>query len=177
MVAIPKTFNIDDLDLSGGSLVHIPDGTYPAICINSEIKQTSSGNGQMIVFTFAITGLQHNGAQLIERLNVVNPNETAMKIAYQTLGKIAKALNMQQTPSDTTMIHNKPLMIDVKTEQGAEWTDKNGVVREGKAKSVIADYKPAQQVGAMSQQQAPEQQALQPVAQAANTPQKSPFAL
>jgi len=68
-------------------------------------------------------------------------------------------------------------MIDVKTEQGAEWTDKNGVVREGKAKSVIAGYKPAQQVGAMSQQQAPEQQALQPVAQAANTPQKSPFAL
>lgn len=179
MVAIPQTFNVDDLNTSGGGLVHIPEGWYNAVCVNSEIKNNNKNTGQYIALTFAITSQEHNGVQLIEMLNIINPNQTAVEIAYNTLGKIAKALGMTTTPSDTTMIHNKPIQIEVKTKQAENWTDRDGVVREGKLSSEIKGYRAAQQVGAPQQKvaQSAPQQAQQLSPQVATAPAKSPFAL
>lgn len=181
MVALPEVKNVSDLNTSGGNVL-IPEGVYPAMCINSEMRSNKSGTGQFIELTFAITGQEHNGTQLKEILNIINPSQKAVEIAYNTLGKISKALGLAQTPSDTVQIHNKPLMIEIKNKKGDAWVDNDGVQREGSERSEIKGYKPAQQAGGFSQAQAPAAAPMQPqpqqaAPQPAAAPAQSPFAL
>lgn len=181
MVQIPlQSTPLDQIEMSAG-VVHIPDGFYNAVCVDSNIRPNSKGTGQILELTFVITGQEHNGTQLVDRLNVINTNETAVRIALQTLGKIAKALGMDSTPTDTSQIHNRPLQIEVNTEEAQDWIDRDGVVRQGKPKSVIAGYRAAQKIGGApqvaQQQYVAPQQAPQPAPQAAPAPAKSPFAL
>lgn len=141
MVALPQQYNTADLPDSA-DVVHIPDGNYKAVIVNSELKETSNRQGQYLALTVVITEGQYANTEFIERLNIINQNETAVQIAYKTLARISEAVGMTTTPSDSNELHNKPLIIGVGTEEGKPWTDKDGVEREGKDKSVIKKYMP-----------------------------------
>lgn len=149
MVALPKTFNTADLPDTAG-ITLIPEGPYKAVIVFSEMKNTSSGTGQYLELKFVITEGPYMNTEMYERLNIVNQNQAAVEIAYKTLARISEALGMSQTPSDSMQLHNKPLMIDVKTEKGKEYTDKDGVKKEGKDKSIIAKYHAIPGVGVAS---------------------------
>jgi hypothetical protein len=77
-------------------------------------------------------------------LNIVNSNTTAQKIALEGLARIAKAVGLDKTPSNSDALLRKPLLIEVKTETGKPWVNNNGETVEGKDKSVIESkgYKP-----------------------------------
>jgi len=111
MVALPNVYNTADLPDSGGGLPLIPAGKYTAIIVDSELKETSSRNGHLLALKLVITQGDYRDTEFTERLNIINPNETAVKIAYQTLARISEAVGMNQTPSDSTQLHNKPLVI------------------------------------------------------------------
>lgn len=151
MVALPNVYNTSDLPDTGGGMVLIPPGQYQAIIVKSELKPTSNGNGQFLALTVVITHGQHANAEFIERLNIINPNQQAVEIAYKTLARISEAVGMMQTPSDSTQLHNKPLMIEVATEVGTPYKDKDGVQRDGKDKSVIKKYHKVPAVGVGAQ--------------------------
>jgi hypothetical protein len=142
MVALPQKYNVADLPDSGGGVVHIPDGMYKAVIVESELKPTSNGQGQFLALRVVITEGQYSNTEFIERLNIINQNQQAVEIAYKTLARISEALGMSTTPDDSNELHNKPLLIKVETEAGKPWKDKDGVEREGKDKSVIKGYKP-----------------------------------
>jgi len=173
MVQLPQQFNVADLPDTGG-VVHIPEGQYQAVIVNSELQSTKSGDGQYLAMTVVITAGQYKDTELIERLNIINPNQQAVEIAYKTLARISEAVGMTQTPADSSELHNKPLMIDVKTEKGKPWTDQNGQQREGADRSVIKKYLPMPQGASQGQAAAPpfaQQQAQsQQAAPAAQTP-------
>lgn len=142
MVSLPQQFSVDDPNMqSSGGVVHIPDGLYKAICVESDLKPTQKG-GQYLMLRFVITEGQHANTELIERLNVVNENPKAVEIAYKTLVEISGSLGMAKTPQESNELHNKPLLIKVETEKGTKWTDNEGTERDGKDKSVIKGYKP-----------------------------------
>jgi hypothetical protein len=140
MVALPNTYKTADLpDTSGGGVVLIPPGKYNAVIVNSELKPTSKGDGHFLALTVVITQGPHANTEFVERLNIINPNQTAVEIAYKTLARIAEAVGMDTTPSDSVQLHNKPLIIEVETEAGKPYT-KDGVERQGKDKSFIKRY-------------------------------------
>ena len=141
MALIPQTYNTADLPSSSG-VVLIPPGYYQAVIIESEFKQTANGNGQFLALKVVLTQGQYANTEFIERLNIVNPNEKTVEIAYKTLARIAEAVGMTQTPSDSVQLHNKPLMVEIATEPGKPWTDKEGNQQQGKDKSIIKHYKP-----------------------------------
>jgi hypothetical protein len=143
MVFIPtySTNNVDEIlaNAGNGPLPLITPGDYKAVIVKSELKDTDKG-GKILNLTFIITEGQHKDTELVERLNVVNTGEkkaTVERIAFETLARIAKAAGLSTMPADSTALHNKPMVIKVKTEAGKPWTDKDGQERAGSDKSVI----------------------------------------
>jgi len=142
MVALPKIYNTADLPDTGGAMPLIPAGQYQAIIVGSELKPTSKKDGHFLALDIVITQGQYAHTEFTERLNIINPNDTAVQIAYKTLARISEAVGMNQTPQDSNQLHNKPLIIEVATEAGKDWTDDKGEKRTGKDKSIIKKYLP-----------------------------------
>lgn len=147
MVALPQTFNVADLPDTSGNTVLIPAGQYKAVIVSSEFKDTSNGQGKYLALKVVLTEGQYANTEFTERLNLVNQNQKAVEIAYKTLARISEAVGMSQTPSDSNQLHNKPFMVDIATEVGEPWKDKDGVERQGKDKSVIKKYHKLPSVG------------------------------
>ena len=149
MVGIPQTFKVTDPAVAGGSSnnVLIPEGNYTAIIVNSEMKDNSSGTGQFLALEVAIVDGDYRDTVFTERLNLINPNQKAVEIAYKTLARISEALGMEQTPSDSAQLHNQPLLIEIKTKKGEPWTNNQGEKIEGKDKSEIKGFKALPKIG------------------------------
>ena len=150
MVALPQTYNTADLPDTGGNTVLIPKADYKAVIVASELKQTKDNQGQFLELKVILTEGEQANTEFTERLNIVNNNPVAVKIAYQTLARISESIGMTQTPGDSNQLHNKPLMVRVDTETGKPWTDNDGIQREGKDKSFIKKYLPLPTVGVES---------------------------
>jgi hypothetical protein len=137
--------NVDEVLANAGSgSVHIPDGIYKAMFVEGALADTKSGGGKMLVLKAVITEGQYANTELTERLNIVNDNATAVKIAIESLSRIAKAVGLDKTPSNSDTLLRKPLLIEVKTEKGTPWVNNQGETVEGKDKSIINSkgYKP-----------------------------------
>jgi hypothetical protein len=173
MALLPQKVNADELPRGGsGGLPLIPPGTYQGVFVQSEMKETANKDGQYLQLTLVITNGEHEGTEFVERLNLVNKNEKAMEIAYRTLGNICEAVGFTGELEDSNALHNKPLAVVIKTEEGTTWRDKDNVEREGKDKSIIGGYKKLSAVNsspAAAQPPAAQEGAAQP-AQAPSTP-------
>lgn len=124
-------------DAGSGGLPLIPEGIYTMVFVKNEMKPTQKG-GQYLELTGVITDGQYANTEFKERLNVVNTNDTARKIAYQTLAKIADAVGLNDMPNDTQLLMNKKFSVAIKTEAGTEFQDRQtGEVRQGKDRSAI----------------------------------------
>ena len=93
----------------------LPEGQYVVIATATEMKPTKSGTGQFLQFTFEVLDGPQKGRKLWARLNLVNPNQTAVDIAQRELGAICRAVNVIK-PSDSAELHNKPMLITVAVE-------------------------------------------------------------
>lgn len=93
----------------------LPEGQYVVIATASEMKPTKSGTGQFLQFTFEVLDGPQKGRKLWARLNLVNPNQTAVDIAQRELGAICRAVGVIK-PSDSAELHNKPMFITVAVE-------------------------------------------------------------
>lgn len=145
-------FNADDVPADEYEL--LPKGEYVALITDSEIKDTKSG--KMLVLTFNICEGAKKGRILIERLNIINTSETAMKIARQQLAKICTALD-KKTFKDTTELHNKRLKIVVDIEAGkGTYIAKDGTEKPRSDQNTIKAFLPMNAVTETSQQQATE---------------------
>lgn len=147
MALLPAVYSVTDLPDTGGNTVLIDIGQYPAVILDSGLKPTSKGDGQYLWLKVVITQGKFANTEFTERLNIVNPNNDAMRMAYGTLARISEALGMAQTPQDSSALHNKPLIIDVVTEPGEDWTNKDGKAVKGKDKSIIKKFLPLPKTG------------------------------
>jgi len=113
-------FNADDFPASDDYSA-VPAGSYTAVIIASENKQTKSNNGSYLEFTLEIIEGQYKGRKVWDRLNLVNQNQTAVEIATRTLASICKAVAVTK-PRDSAELHNKPMqvLLAVKSYNGNE---------------------------------------------------------
>jgi hypothetical protein len=105
-------FDANQIDPAAG-FEAIPAGKYLAVITESEEKPTKAGTGHYLQLTFQIQEGSHKGRIIWARLNLDNPNATAVQIARAELSTICRAVGVN-TPSDSIELHNLPLMITVK---------------------------------------------------------------
>ncbi|RMF93598.1 MAG: DUF669 domain-containing protein [Planctomycetota bacterium] len=97
----------------------IPAGTYTAVITDSEMKPTKAGTGRYLQLAFQIIEGPHTHRVLWTRLNLENPNATAVKIARGELSAICRAVGVLQ-PRDSVELHNLPLVIKVRCKRRAD---------------------------------------------------------
>lgn len=142
----------------------LPEGQYVAIATASEMKPTKSGTGEYLQITFEVLDGPQKGRKLWARLNLKNPNQTAVDIAQRELGALCKAVGVLR-PRDSSELHNKPVLLTV----GVEIDDKKRESNTIKKYAAIAGQAP----------QAPSVFASAPPVQApapAAAPQAAPWA-
>ena len=104
-------FNAADVEPQG-SFEPIPAGWYSAMITDSEFKATKNGNGEYLQLRLDVIEGEHEGRVLFDRLNLNNPNQTAVEIAQRQLSAICRAVGIM-TPSDSSELHDKPLKVKV----------------------------------------------------------------
>jgi len=91
----------------------IPAGWYKAVITESEEKPTKAQTGSYLQMTFEIVEGAHQGRKVFSRLNLNNPNATAVEIAQRELSGICRSVGVM-TPRNSQDLHDKPMSIKVK---------------------------------------------------------------
>lgn len=138
---------------------NLAPGWYTGKMIESEMKPTQAGNGSYLECTFEIIApAQFAGRKLWDRLNLNNPNEKAVEIAYQTLSAICHATGVIQV-QDSQQLHEIPMDIKVGMSKVTE--------QYPEPRNEIKGYRPCQGAGGQAApqggqfQQQPQQQMQQ----------------
>ena len=123
----------------------IPAGKYLAAITDSVMKPTKSGNGNYLELTFQILEGEFKNRNLWTRLNLDNPNATAVKIARGELSAICRAVGVM-APRDSVELHNLPLVLTVKLKKREDTGEITNVIK-GYAKKETASGNPQQAPG------------------------------
>ena len=94
----------------------IPAGKYVAVITDSEMKPTKAGTGKYLQLAFQIIEGPYKNRFLWARLNLDNPNATAVQIARAELSAICRAVGVL-APKDSVELHNLPLVIHVRCKK------------------------------------------------------------
>lgn len=108
---------------SGYSIV--PTGKYTVVVGSAEIKETK--NGSALILGYLITDGEHEGKQLKDFLNVVNPSADTVRISTERLATVAWATNASLKKGvleDTDDLLNQ-VPFDVSVEQVDDGEYKN----------------------------------------------------
>ena len=100
-------------------------GWYKIAWIKSETKTTKAGTGSYLELTGEILDGPAQGRKVWERLNLDNPNQTAVKIAQQSLSKISTAIGIV-APKHSDELLNRQLMVEVIVKSPSERDRANG---------------------------------------------------
>lgn len=130
-MSILDGFNAEEVEPQAvGGL--IPDGWYPAMIARSQTKTTNSGTGRYLELEFEIVDGEAKGRRVWDRLNLDNPNPTAVEIARASLSAICHAVGVLK-PSAEEDLHDKPMEIRVATQPAKG---------EYAASNVVKGYRP-----------------------------------
>jgi hypothetical protein len=92
------------------------------------MRATKDGAGQYLYLEMEIIDGPEAGRKLFERLNLINGNETTVRIAQQTLSQICHAVGVMSV-SDSEQLHARRMLCDVRVEPGkGAYRDSNRVV-------------------------------------------------
>lgn len=115
----------------------LPAGLYVAQVIESEVKATKSGSGQILKLTWEILQGPSSRRRVWQQINIVNANPTAQKIGQQELKRITDALGLGPiTNSDA--LHFKPLTIQVAVKEAEGQYTAQNVIKDVRAANVGA---------------------------------------
>lgn len=129
-------FNAQEVEPQS-SFEPIPAGWYRCMAMESEWRDTRSGNGRYLQVVFEVLEGEHKGRKLWERLNLDNPNGVAVDIARRTLSALCRSVGVFQV-KDSSELHGKPVLVKVakKKRPDGDWGNE------------IKGYKPAPNAGA-----------------------------
>ena len=107
----------------------IPAGWYKAVITESEEKPTKAQTGSYLQMTVEVIDGDHSGRKAFERLNLNNPNATAVEIAQRTLSSICRAVGIM-TPRQSADLHDKPFMVKIKVKPEKDGYDASNEIAE-----------------------------------------------
>lgn len=124
MANLGETFDPDTVPAD--EFTPLPDGEYLAQIVESEMKATKSGNGEMLKLTWQVMAGPLEGRKFWDQLNIRNPNEIAQRIALQSMKKICEAAGVGAI-TDSEELHEKPIYVKLKVKSDPNYGDKNEV--------------------------------------------------
>lgn len=107
----------------------IPAGWYKAVITESEEKPTKAQTGSYLQMTVEVIDGDHAGRKAFERLNLNNPNATAVEIAQRTLSSICRSVGVM-TPRQSADLHDKPFMVKIKVKPAKDGYDASNEIAE-----------------------------------------------
>ncbi len=116
--------NLSETKVSNG-FEPIPAGKYRAQVIETEIKQTKDGSGQLLKATFEILDGEHAGKKVFANYNLVNKSQQAQDIGKGQLKALATYAghpnpNMIRA---TEELHGRPVIIVVSVRPAKDGYD------------------------------------------------------
>lgn len=90
----------------------IPNSWYNVLMTDSEMKPTKAGDGNYLECVLKVIDGDFAGRLLWLRLNLDNPSEQAVEIAYTQLNSICAATGVIQV-GDSSELHNIPFQVKV----------------------------------------------------------------
>ena len=111
----------------------VPAGEYVAVMTDSEFKPTKAGTGEYLECKWQVIEGEHKGSIVFDRLNLKNPNDTAVKIACGTLSAICHAVGVLK-PKDSEELHGKPVLMKVALRERED--------KPGEYSNDVKSYKP-----------------------------------
>ena len=167
MAQLPNAFNAAEVPPSD-DFSALPAGDYRVIVEDSEMKQTKAGTGQYLQLTYNVLDGQYAGRKLWDRLNLVNPNSTAVEIAQRSLSAICHATGVINL-TDSAQLHGKVLVAKVGMQKDSDRNEIKGYKKaDGSAIAAVNAATPAPA--------APAAPAPQPAAQTAPAGNRPPWA-
>jgi len=142
--------DIDLNDIEPSDFEPLQPGWYVCCIEQSEKKPTSKGNGHYLQLDMTVAAGPRKGKRLWERLNLWNPNQTAVNIAKASLKKLAAAVDIESL-QDPSEMHFKYFEAKI-------------VLREyqGENREEIKDYRPCGSAGEEASKEEPMAPAVKP---------------
>ncbi len=134
MAKLGGTFDASGVE-PNAPLEALPPGDYKVQILQSEMRVTKAGTGQILWLDMEVLEGPLKGRHLYDQLNLINPNPTAEEIAQRTLSAICHAVGKLQV-ADSEELHVQPLLVRVVVKP-------NGY-------NQVKGYKPVKQVAAAS---------------------------
>ena len=141
MVQLNKTHRVEDAPVS--SPYDVIPASEQTVCITeSDMKNTKSGDGQYLQCTLEVIEGTYRGRKVWLRLNLVNPNTTAVEIAERQLAELTRACGKQEV-SDSNELHDIPFVAVLKVRKGNDdYADSNEVTAFKPAKTSAGNSVP-----------------------------------
>ena len=117
----------------------LPSGRYVAQIVQSEMRATKTGNGQLLWLELDVIEGPHQGRKIWDQLNLVNPNQQTVEIAQRALSAICHAVGQIQV-SDSEQLHLRPLQVTLAVEPDSR--DKHLQPHEQRKQNKIKGYAP-----------------------------------
>jgi hypothetical protein len=115
----------------------LPAGKYTAVITDSEMKPTKSGSGNYLQLTFQIVEGEYANRLLWVRLNLDNPNATAVEIARRELSAICRSVGVL-VPTDSVDLHNLPCCIHVRIKKRSDTGELQNEIKGYSKKEAVA---------------------------------------
>lgn len=119
------------------TLLPVPEGRYVVMATSSEVKDNKAGTGQYLQFLLELLDERYAGKKIWVRLNLWNPNATAVAIAQRELADICLAVGIPR-PNDSSELLNTPFCADLVVEKDERNREQNVVKGYAKADAIDA---------------------------------------
>ena len=134
-----SNINFDAVE-AAPSFEPIPAGNYKCVITDHEQKPTKAQTGSYLQLKIEVIEGHFTGRVVFDRLNLENPNATAVEIATRTLKSIGAALNVPLHNSEELL--DKPLMVKLAVRPASNGYDASNDVK-GYASAGAAPSAPA----------------------------------
>ena len=104
----------------------VPPNKYPCLIEKSEIKENKARTGHFIEVTLAILDGEFKGRKIWDRINIDNPNRTAVEIATRVLSALVQAAGLR-TLGQVAELIGKVVVAHVKVQKDQNGNDQNNV--------------------------------------------------
>lgn len=112
MADLGFVFNKDEVEKP--EFEALPSAEYLAAITDSSISDNAKKTGKVLKLTYTVLDGQYKNKKVTEWLNIVNTtSEKAQLIARQALVQIQEAVGIDSVISDSSVLHNRPMIIRV----------------------------------------------------------------
>lgn len=116
---VQLAFNAAQYEPSTGAADVLETGVYAVQIVQSEVKQTKAKDGYMLIFTMSCLEAPHTGRKIVARLNIHNPSQQAVEIAYRELSAISHVVGILNW-QDTQQLHGRPFKVAITKVERAD---------------------------------------------------------